>query len=82
MLRVDKRFRVHGPEGLRGLYRLRSSVERLNSRLTALLNKITFKGLKAAVAQVSYAILTMLFIAQTAIKMGRPSKARSITYSI
>ena len=48
LLRVDKRFRVHGPERLRKLYRLKSSAERVNSRLTALLSRITFKGLKTA----------------------------------
>jgi transposase len=82
LLRVDKRFRVHGPERLRELYRLKSSVERVNSRLGALLSRITLKGLKAAGIQVSYAILGMLFIAWTAIKTGKPEKARSITYYI
>lgn len=33
VLRVDKRFRVHGPERLKRLYGLKSSVERVNSRL-------------------------------------------------
>lgn len=82
LLRVDKTFRLHGPERLRSLYRLKSSVERVNSRLATLIGKITFKGLKAAVTQVSYAILSMLFIAQTAIKTGKPDKARSITYYV
>ena len=82
LLRVDKKFRVHGPERLRRLYRLKSAVERVNSRLATLLGKITFKGLKAAVTQVSYAILSMLFVAQTAIKTGKPDKARSITYYV
>jgi len=82
LLRVDKKFRVHGPERLKRLFRLRSSVERVNSRLAALLGKITFKGLKAAATQVSYAVLSMLFIAWTAIKTGKPEKARSITYYV
>jgi len=30
LLRVDKRFRVHGPEGLRRLYRLVSPLEQNN----------------------------------------------------
>lgn len=62
VLRVNKRFRVHGPERLRRLYRLKSSVERVNSSLSALLSRITFKGLKTAATQVSYAILGILFI--------------------
>jgi len=82
VLRVDRKFRVHGPEKLRRLYRLRSSVERVNSRLKALLGKVTFKGLKAAAIQVSYAVLGMLFVAWTAIKTGKPEKARSITYYV
>lgn len=82
VLRVDKRFRVHGPEGLRRLYRLKSSVERVNSRLSTLISKISFKGLKAAATQVSYAVLGMLFVAWTAIKTGKPEKARSITYYV
>jgi len=82
LLRVDKKFRVHGPERFKRLYRLKSSVERVHSRLGALLGKITFKGLKAAATQVSYAVLAMLFIAQTAIETGRSSKARSITYYV
>jgi hypothetical protein len=82
ILRVDKKFRVHGPERLKRLYRLKSAVERVNSRLTVLLNKITFKGLKAAAIQVSYTVLSMLFTAWTAIKTGKPEKARSITYYV
>jgi len=82
VLRVDKKFRVHGPKRLKRLYKLRGSVERVNSRLDALLSKITFKGLKAAATQVSYAILSMLFIAETAVKTGKPEKARSITYYV
>ena len=82
VLRVDKKFRVHGPERLRRLYRLRSAVERVNSRLSTVVNKITFQGLKAAVTQVSYAMLGILFVAWTAIKSGKPEKARSITHYV
>jgi IS5 family transposase len=82
ILRVDKKFRVHGPEKQRKLYKLRSSVERVNSRIGVLLEKVTFKGLKSASVQVSYAVLGILFIAWTAIKTGKPEKARSITYYV
>jgi hypothetical protein len=47
-----------------------------------MIGKITFKGLKAAVTHVSYAVLALFFIAQTAIKTGKLSKARSITYYV
>ncbi len=81
-LRVDRRFRTYGPERLRSLYRLRSSVERVNSRLGTLIDRISSKGLKAALAQVSYAVLSMLLTAWTSIRTGRPEKARSITYYV
>jgi IS5 family transposase len=82
VLRVDRRFRTHGPERLRALYSLRSSVERVNSRLGTLIDRISSKGLKAAVTQVSYAVLSMLLTAWTSIRTGRPEKARSITYYV
>lgn len=82
VLRVDKKFRTHGPKRLRALYTFRSSVERVNSRLSTLISKISSKGLKAAVTQVSYAVLSMLFTAWTAIKTGKPEKARNITYYV
>ncbi len=49
------------------------------ARLSTLINRISSKGLKAAVAQVSYAVPSMLFTAWTAIKTGKPEKARCIT---
>ena len=64
------------------LYTLRCSVERVNSRLSTLISKISSKGLKAAVTQLSYAVLSMLFTAWTAIKTGKPEKAGSITYYV
>jgi len=42
-LRVDKKFRVHGPERLRMLYKLKSAIERVNSRMSALKGRITLK---------------------------------------
>jgi len=54
----------------------------VNSRLSALISRITLKGLKAATIQVSYAILGMLFTALTSLRIGRPEKARSITYYV
>ena len=82
VLRVDKKFRTHGSKRLRRLYTFRSSVERVNSRLSTLISKISSKGLKASITQVSYAVLSMLFTAWTAIKTGKPEKARSITYYV
>jgi len=81
-LRVDRRFRTYGPERLRSLYSLRSSVERVNSRLGTLIDGISSKGLRAAATQVSYAVLSMLLTAWTSIRTGRPEKARSITFYV
>jgi transposase len=80
--RVDKKFRTHGPERFRALYALRSSVERVNSRLSTLITRISSRGLRAAVAQVSYAVLSMLFTAWASNKTGKPEKARCITYYV
>jgi transposase len=44
VLRVDRRFRTHGPERLRSLYSLRSSVERVNSRLSTLIARYPPRG--------------------------------------
>jgi hypothetical protein len=82
VLRVDRRFRTYGPERLRSLYSLRSSVERVNSRLGTLIDGISSKGLRAAATQVSYAVLSMLLTAWTSIRTGRPEKARSITFYV
>jgi predicted negative regulator of RcsB-dependent stress response len=60
---------------LMSAYRLRSAVERVNSRLSTVVSKTTFQGLKAAVTKVSYAMLGTLFVAWTAVKTGKPEKA-------
>ena len=46
VLRVDRKFRTHGPERLRALYSLRSSVERVNSRLSTLIDQDIIQGLE------------------------------------
>lgn len=53
-----------------------------NFRLTPLINKIAFKGLKAVAAQISYAILTILFTAQTAIKIGKTKNCERSTFRL
>jgi hypothetical protein len=67
---------------LRALYALRSSFGMVNSRLSTLITRISSRGLRATVSQVSYAILSMLFTAWTAIKTGKPEKARCIRYYV
>jgi hypothetical protein len=62
------------------MYRFRSVVDRVNSRLSALTNKRTFQGLKATLTQVSHVMLGILLVAWTAIKSEKPENARSITH--
>jgi len=77
VLRVDKRFRAHGPEGEVRVYgRARSSIERVNSRLDDLvcLNRHRLRGLR----NVTLCIITMLLVAVAALRMGVPERARCI----
>jgi hypothetical protein len=62
------------------MYRFRSAVDRVNSRLSALTNKRTLQGLKATLTQVSHVMLGLLLVAWTAIKSEKPESARSITH--
>jgi len=81
LLRVDRKFRPHGPTRLKRLYRKRSSIERTISRLKehVSLRNHKLRGLRNIVIHVQYCILAMLFIALAALKMRKPWKARSIT---
>jgi len=43
---IDKRFRIHNSESLRKSLDIKRSVERANSRLSALLSEIIFRDLR------------------------------------
>lgn len=81
LLRVDKRFRTHGPTRERRIYRQRASIERMISRLKEQLslNKHRVKGLRNIAVHVLMCIITMLLVAVAALRLKRPEKARSIT---
>ena len=81
VLRVDRRFRAHGPEGEVRVYgRARSSVERVNSRLDDLvcLNRHRVRGLRNVTVHVALCVIAMLLVAVAALRLGVPEKARCI----
>jgi transposase len=78
---VDRLFRTHGPYRERRLYRKRTSIERVFSRLK---RELTFerhnvKGLRNIAIHVLLCIITLLLVATTALHVGKPEKARSVT---
>jgi len=78
---VDKSFRAHGPEGLKRLYAYKASAERAISRLKQHLSLENHKvrGLRNIFTHALLCITTMLLIALTAIKLGKPEQTRAIT---
>ena len=82
ILRVDRKFKSHGPQRLRRAYRKRVAVERVFSRLKNLtgLTLHNLRGLAKITFHTQLCLLIMLFTAQAAINTHRPSKTRSIRY--
>jgi transposase len=80
-IRVDKRFKAHGPERLKRLYRHKASAERAISRLKQHLNleNHKVKGLRNILTHALLCIIAMLLLALTAIKHGKPEQIRAIT---
>lgn len=81
LLRIDRHFKPHGPARLKRLYRKRTAVERVNSRLEkhfSLPNHNT-RGLRNMTLHIQLCIIAMLLNAQAAINVGEPSKMRSPT---
>jgi len=79
VLRVDRRFRSHGPVRLRHLYRKRSAVERVVSRLKTHfgLRQLRTRGLRNTLTHVLLCIIALLANALSAIKQGLGHKIRS-----
>ncbi|MEM2703489.1 MAG: transposase [Candidatus Bathyarchaeia archaeon] len=79
-LRVDKRFKTHGPERLKKLYAYKASAERTISRLKQHLSLENHKvrGLRNILTHALLCILAMLLTALAAIKHGKPDKIRAI----
>ena len=82
VLRIDRKFKSHGPQEFRRAYRKRVAVERVFSRLKNLtaLTQHNLKGLARITFHAQLSLLTMLFTAQAAVNTHKPSKARSIRY--
>ena len=81
VLRVDKRFRAHGPEWEVRIYgRARSSIERVNSRLEELvcLDRHRVRGLRNVTVHVALCIIAMLLVAVAALRLGVPERARCV----
>jgi transposase len=82
ILRIDRKFKSHGPQQLRRAYRKRAAVERVFSRLKNLtaLCQHNLRGLSKMTFHAQLCLLIILFTAQAAINAHKPSKSRSIRY--
>jgi IS5 family transposase len=82
ILRVDRKFRSHGPQKFRRAYKKRVAVERVFSRLKNLasLTQHNLRGLAKVTFHSQLCVLIMLFTAQAAINTHNQAKARSIRY--
>ncbi len=81
LLRVDRFFRTHGPKGEKRLYRLRSSIERVNSRLKEqlCLENHRVRSLVRVKIHSLFCLVAMLLNAVAAVRLKAVDKARSIT---
>jgi transposase len=82
ILRVDRKFKSHGPQELRRAYRKRVVVERVFSRLKNIagLTQHNLRGLAKITFHSQLCIIAMLLTAQAAINTRKPGKIRSIRY--
>jgi len=80
LLRVDRFFRTHGSSQEKRLYRLRSSVERVNSRLKeqACLENHKVRSLWRITIHCLFCLIAMLLNAVAAVRLGVSDKARSM----
>jgi len=79
VLRVDRKFRAHGPASLKRLYRRRPAVERVVSRLKTCfgLRQLRTRGLRNVLSHVLLCFIALLANALSAIKQGLGHKIRS-----
>lgn len=82
LLRVDKRFRTHGPEDQKRKYHKRPAIESafsfLRTQYSLAVNKV--RGLKKVTTYALYSILSHVLTREAAENIGRPDKAVSPTY--
>jgi len=79
VLRIDRKFRSHGPARLKRLYRRRSAVERVTSRLKDHfgLRQLRTRGLRNTIIHTLLCIITMLMTALSSILLGHAEMMRS-----
>ena len=82
ILRVDRKFRSHGPQIFKAAYRKRVAVERVFSRLKNLasLTQHSLRGLAKVTFHSQLCVLTMLLKAEAAVNTHNKAKWRSIRY--
>src|SRR3972149_3479051 len=82
ILRVDRKFRSHGPQKFRRAYRKRVAVERVFSRLKNLisLTQHNLRGLAKITFHSQLCVLIMLLTAEAALNTHNEARSRSIRY--
>jgi transposase len=82
ILRVDRKFRSHGPQKFKVAYRRRVAIERVFSRLKNLtsLTQHSLRGLDKITFHSQLCVLIMLLTAEAAINTHNKAKSRSIRY--
>ncbi len=82
VLRVDRKFRTHGPEEERAKYHKRPAVEAayafLKTQYGMKVNKV--RGLGRVAVYALYSVLCHVLTREAAENMGRPDKAVSLTF--
>jgi transposase len=82
ILRIDRKFRSHGPQKFKIAYRKRVAVERVFSRLKNLagLTQHNLRGLAKVTFHSQLCVLIMLLTAEAALNIHNKAKWRSIRY--
>jgi transposase len=82
LLRVDKKFRIHGPEDQKKEYHKRPHIEAvysfLKTQYSLTINKV--RGIRNVASYALYSILCLVLNREAAQNTGRPDKAVSPTY--
>jgi hypothetical protein len=82
LLRVDKKFRAHGPEDQKREYHKRPHIEAvysfLKTQYSLAVNKV--RGLKNVTSYALFSVLCLVLNREAAENVGRPDKAVSPTY--
>lgn len=82
LLRVDKKFRAHGPADQKRKYHKRPSIEAvysfLKTQYSMVVNKV--RGVKNVAIYALYSLLSHVLTREAAENIGRPDKATSPTY--